>query len=100
VLEAGGNVVTGCGIERVQERGSSLRLLIGPTALLTGARDAYALGRVRREDLLDTLAWPGSWRMLHRLWHTGLTELSHTTLRSILIRAAARYVPELRAEDV
>jgi (S)-2-hydroxyglutarate dehydrogenase len=75
-------------------------VLIGPTALLAGARDAYALGRVRAEDLRDTLAWPGSWRMFRRLWRTGLTELCHAALRSTLVRAAARYVPELRAEDV
>ncbi len=180
VLDAGGSVVTGCAVEGVQERGSTLRLLhaggateashaifcagawadrlavaagadpdprivpfrgaylrlaparrelvraliypvpdpslpflgvhltrhidgdvlIGPTALLAGARDAYALGRVRAEDLRDTLAWPGSWRMFRRLWRTGLTELRHAALRSTLVRAAARYVPELRAEDV
>lgn len=75
-------------------------VLIGPTALLAGARDAYALGRVRREDLLDTLAWPGSWRMFRRWWRTGLTELRHAALRSTLVRAAARYVPELRTRDV
>jgi 2-hydroxyglutarate dehydrogenase len=75
-------------------------VLIGPTALLVGARDAYALGRVRPRDLLDTLAWPGSWRMFRRLWRAGLTELSHAALRSTLVRAAARYVPELQARDV
>jgi len=75
-------------------------VLIGPTALLAGARDAYALSRVRREDLLDTLVWPGSWRMFRSRWRAGLTELGHATLRSTLVRAAARYVPELRAQDV
>jgi len=75
-------------------------VLIGPTALLAGARDAYVLGRVRVEDLRDTLAWPGSWRMFRSRWRAGLTELHHAALRSTLVRAAARYVPELRAEDV
>jgi len=75
-------------------------VLIGPTALLAGARDAYALGRVRSGDVLDTFAWPGSWRMFRSWWRTGLTELRHTTLRSAFVRTAARYVPELRAEDV
>jgi len=75
-------------------------VLIGPTALLAGARDAYRLRKVRRGDLLNTLAWPGSWRMFRRWWRTGLTELGHATLRSTLVRAAARYVPELRAQDV
>ncbi len=75
-------------------------VLIGPTALMAGARDAYRLRTVHRRDLLDTLAWPGTWRMLAHWWSTGVTELRHALLRSAFVRAAARYVPELRVEDV
>lgn len=75
-------------------------VLIGPTALLAGARDAYALSRIRPRDVVDTLAWPGSWRMFARWWRTGLTEMRHAALRGAFVRAAARYVPELRPRDV
>lgn len=75
-------------------------VLVGPTALMAGARDAYRLGRLRRRDILDTLAWPGTWRMLSRWWRTGVTELRHAALRSAFVRAAARYVPELTIADV
>jgi 2-hydroxyglutarate dehydrogenase len=75
-------------------------VLIGPTALLAGARDAYSLATVRGRDVLDTLTWPGTWRMLGHWWATGVTELRHAALRSAFVRAAARYVPELRPTDV
>jgi (S)-2-hydroxyglutarate dehydrogenase len=75
-------------------------VLIGPTALMAGARDAYDLKRVSGRDLLDTLRWPGTWRMLATWWRTGVTELRHAALRSSFVRAAARYVPELDAADV
>ena len=75
-------------------------VLIGPTALMAGARDAYSLRRVRREDLRDTLAWPGTWRMLGKWWRTGLVEIRHAALRSAFVRAASRYVPELQPGDV
>jgi L-2-hydroxyglutarate oxidase len=75
-------------------------VLIGPTALMVGARDAYSLATVRRRDLLDTLAWPGTWRMLASWWRTGVTELRHAALRSAFVRAASRYVPELQISDV
>ena len=75
-------------------------VLIGPTALIVGARDAYSLATVRRRDLLDTLAWPGTWRMLANWWRTGVTELRHAASRSAFVDAAARYVPELRIGDV
>jgi len=75
-------------------------VLIGPTALPVLARDAYALGRVQRADALDTLRWPGTWRMLARWWRPGVDELRHAASRAAFARAAARYVPALRAEDV
>jgi len=75
-------------------------VLIGPTALLAGARDAYRLSRVRPRDVFDTLAWPGSWRMFAHWWRTGVSELRHAAIRAAFVRAAARYVPELRLQDV
>ncbi len=75
-------------------------VLVGPTALLAGARDAYRLRRVRAADVASTLAWPGSWRLFARWWRTGLVELRHAVLRAELVRAAARFVPELSPDDV
>lgn len=75
-------------------------VLIGPTALIAGARDAYRLGTLRSRDLLDTLRWPGTWRMVAHWWRTGLTELRHAALRSSFVHAAARYLPELEDGDV
>ncbi len=75
-------------------------VLIGPTALLAGARDAYDLRRISRDDLLDTLRWPGSWRMFRRWWRTGVTEVHHACSRTALVNAAARYVPGLSVSDV
>ncbi len=75
-------------------------VLVGPTALMAAARDAYRLGTVRARDVRDTLAWPGTWRMLARWWRTGVTELHHAAVRAAFVRAAARFVPELQASDV
>jgi (S)-2-hydroxyglutarate dehydrogenase len=75
-------------------------VLVGPTALVVGARDAYRLSRPRPSDLLDTLRWPGTWRMAARWWRTGAQELRHAASRASLARAAARYVPELRTENL
>ena len=38
--------------------------------------------------------------MLKRWWPTGVSELRRAALRSVFVRAAARYVPELQAADV
>jgi 2-hydroxyglutarate dehydrogenase len=73
---------------------------VGPTALIAGARDADRARAVRPRDALETIAWPGTWRMLARWWRTGVTELRHAAFRSALVKAAARYVPELGPGDV
>ncbi|HWM07803.1 MAG TPA: FAD-dependent oxidoreductase, partial [Solirubrobacteraceae bacterium] len=75
-------------------------VLIGPTALLAPARDAYRLSTVRRADLAATLRWPGTARLVRRWWRTGITELGHAASRRLLVRAAARYVPAIEAGDV
>jgi (S)-2-hydroxyglutarate dehydrogenase len=74
-------------------------VLLGPSALMVAARDAYRLGRVRPSDLGSTLSWPGTWRLVARFWRTGLTEISHAASRRSFVRALQRYVPELRAAD-
>jgi (S)-2-hydroxyglutarate dehydrogenase len=81
-------------------RGIDGEVLLGPTALLAGARDAYRLGALRPRDVLETVRWPGTWRMLARWWRTGAQEIRHAVRRSSLVRSAARYLPELNASDV
>jgi 2-hydroxyglutarate dehydrogenase len=73
---------------------------LGPTALLVGARDAYALRRVRPRDLAETLAWPGTRRVVRRFWRTGLAELRMALSRRAFVAACARYVPELGPGDI
>jgi 2-hydroxyglutarate dehydrogenase len=75
-------------------------VLVGPTALLAGARDAYALGTVRRRDVGTTLRWPGTARLVRRFWRTGARELAAALSPRVLVREGRRYLPELRAADV
>jgi L-2-hydroxyglutarate oxidase len=75
-------------------------ILLGPTALVVGALDAYRLRTVRPRDLRATLTWPGSWKMMRRFWRTGISEVRMAASRRAFVAACARYVPELRPEDV
>jgi L-2-hydroxyglutarate oxidase len=72
------------------------RLLIGPSALVAPARDAYALRAIRWRDLGETLAWPGTWRLARRHWRAGLRELRHVASQRAFLGEAARLVPALR----
>jgi len=81
-------------------RGIDDEVLVGPTALLAGGREAYGLWQVSARDLGSTLAWPGTWRMARRWWRTGVAEVRHAALPRTLATAAARFVPELQPEDL
>jgi L-2-hydroxyglutarate oxidase len=80
-------------------RGVDGSVSLGPSALMVGARDAYRPLRLRGADLRDTLAWPGTWRLLRRHWRAGLIEIGHAASRRAFVGAARRLVPELRAAD-
>jgi 2-hydroxyglutarate dehydrogenase len=81
-------------------RGIDGEVLLGPSALMVGARDAYRVGRVRWHDLASNLAWPGTWRLAGRFWRTGLAELQHAASRRAFVAELRRFVPELDSADV
>lgn len=76
------------------------RVLIGPSALLAPARDAYRLSTVRARDLRQTLAWPGTWRMAARNWRAGLLEMRHAASRTAFAAEAIRMAPALSGLEV
>ena len=61
-------------------------VLIGPTALLVPQR--------------RSLRWPGTARLARRWWRTGAREIAHALSRRLLVREAARFVPEIGTADV
>ena len=75
-------------------------VLVGPTAIPALARGEQAPFSARARGLGELLGWPGSRRMMARWWRAGAKELLHAAIRSTLVRAAARYVPELTLADV
>ena len=75
-------------------------VLIGPSALMVAARDAYRAWKVRPRDLAETIAWPGTWRMAAHHWRAGLLEIRHAAIRSSFVAAAARLVPGLAGARV
>jgi L-2-hydroxyglutarate oxidase len=75
-------------------------VLLGPSALMVGARDAYRITHVSARDLRSNLSWPGTWRLAGRSWRAGLTEIRHAVSKPAFVSALQRFVPELTAGDV
>jgi L-2-hydroxyglutarate oxidase len=65
---------------------------VGPNARLAFARERYSRRAFAPRDALDTLTWPGTWRLLARHWRAGARELRGPD--------PGRYVPELARADL
>ena len=65
-------------------------VLIGPTALLA----------LNRRNGSGRCAGPGTVRLARRWWRTGAREIAHALSRRMLVREAARFVPEIGTADV
>jgi L-2-hydroxyglutarate oxidase len=72
----------------------------GPNAVLAFARQGYRWTDVDVRDLLDTLAYPGFWRMAARYWKKGLGEMWRSANKAAFVRSAQRLLPDVRAEDL
>jgi L-2-hydroxyglutarate oxidase LhgO len=75
-------------------------VLVGPNAVLAGARDGYSMRAVRARDLAETLGWPGFRRLAEEHWRTGAAELLRSVSRRAFAAQARRYVPALRPGDM
>jgi L-2-hydroxyglutarate oxidase LhgO len=75
-------------------------VLVGPNAVLALAREGYRRRTVAPADLRDVLGYGGSWRLFARHWRTGVAEVGRSASPRLFVRAARRYVPELRRADV
>ena len=75
-------------------------VLVGPNAVLAGARDGYRLARGRPRDLAETARSSGFRRLAAQHWRTGARELRLSLSRRAFAAEARRYVPSLRAEDL
>ena len=73
---------------------------VGPNAVLATAREGYRRRNVSVADLYRIASWPGTWRMAARHWRTGIREMYGSVSKRAYMRAARRYVPEIRAADV
>jgi len=74
-------------------------VLIGPNAVLAFAREGYRRSTVDGRDLAETLAWPGTWRLMGRHWRAGVDEVKRSLSKAVFVDEARRYVPELRIGD-
>ncbi len=82
-------------------RGIDGRVMAGPNAVLSGAREDYRRRyAIDRRDLADTLRFPGFWKLARRYVGHGAREVFHDVVTSAYVAELRRYVPDVQTKDV
>jgi L-2-hydroxyglutarate oxidase LhgO len=72
----------------------------GPNAVLALKREGYGKFSFSLRDTLETLAFPGFWRLAARHWRTGMGEVYRSLSKAAFVRALQKLVPDIRAADL
>ena len=72
----------------------------GPNAVLAWRREGYHKTDLALGDAMETLSFPGFWRMARKYWRSGLEEFYRSLSKKAFTRALQRLAPELREEDL
>lgn len=72
----------------------------GPNAVMAFKREGYRWRDVSSRDILETAAWPGSWRLAARYWRIGAYEVRRSLSKGTFVRDLQKLVPEIRLADV
>ena len=72
----------------------------GPNAVLAFRREGYRRLSMSPGELLDTLTYPGFWRVAGRFWRVGAAEMWRDFVKPAFVAALRRYVPDIAAEDL
>ncbi|WBP87568.1 L-2-hydroxyglutarate oxidase [Kitasatospora cathayae] len=73
---------------------------VGPNAVPALAREGYDRRTVRPRDLAETLAFPGTWRILRRHWRYEVGELHRSLSKRAFTTAVQRLLPAVTAADL
>ncbi|MBX6372339.1 MAG: L-2-hydroxyglutarate oxidase [Acidothermus sp.] len=75
-------------------------ILVGPNAVLAGAREGYRWTVVRPRELVDVLSWPGFWPFAARYWRVGIAEVRRAVSRRRFARDVGTYLDAVSARDL
>ena len=72
----------------------------GPNALLALRREGYKGSDVDLTEAVETLRYPGFWKMARKYWKMGAAEQYRSWIKPAFTRALQQMVPELTEDDL
>jgi len=72
----------------------------GPNAVLAFAREGYSKFSFNLHDILNTITFPGFWKMSARNWRTGLSEQYRSINKNLFLKSLQYLVPDIKMSDL
>jgi L-2-hydroxyglutarate oxidase LhgO len=72
---------------------------LGPNAVYAFAREGYGKLDVDLRDNLETLFFPGFWKMVGKHWKMGADEMIRDFSKKLFVETCKKYVPEVTEDD-
>jgi len=81
-------------------RGLGGHVHVGPNAVLALSQEGYRWSDVRLRDVWRTARYPGTRKMARQNWRMGAREICGSVSKSIFLRRARAYLPDLTRTDL
>jgi (S)-2-hydroxyglutarate dehydrogenase len=81
-------------------RGLGGHVHVGPNAVLAMSQEGYRWRDVRLQELWSTLRYRGMRRLARQHWRMGAREICGSLSKSVFLRRARAYVPDLTRTDL
>ena len=72
----------------------------GPNAVFAFKREGYRAGDFSLRDTLESLSFPGFWRIAAKHWRSGKDEMHRAVSKASFVAGLQRLVPDIRGEDL
>lgn len=72
----------------------------GPNAVLSFKREGYRFKDFNFKDSLDTLTWPGFWRIAAKFGRIGMGEIHRSLSKTAFTKALQKLLPEITENDL
>jgi L-2-hydroxyglutarate oxidase len=72
----------------------------GPNAVLALAKEGYSWGDININELMQTLGWPGFYKVAAKYWSVGVSEVYRSLSKAQFTRSLQQLVPEIQQTDL
>ena len=72
----------------------------GPNAVLAFSREGYSWGKINPRDFVETMTYPGFWKLAGSYLGEGTKEMYRSIIKSAFLKSVQELIPEIQSNDL